>query len=148
VLIAIPSWQGRVSPVFDVASRLLVVRLKGHAELERREVLLRENEPAGIALTLAELGAQVLICGAISQGLQLALQKAGIHVVAHICGEINAVVAAYRTGGLNHPEYLLPGCGERQLCASGRMAKRAPGRSRSVRQGIESSLVSPGLKNS
>ena len=32
VLIAVPICQGRVSPVFDVATRLLLVRLEGRAE--------------------------------------------------------------------------------------------------------------------
>ena len=34
--VAIPVWQGRVSPVFDVAGQLLVVELHGSAESVRR----------------------------------------------------------------------------------------------------------------
>jgi predicted Fe-Mo cluster-binding NifX family protein len=66
VLIAVPICQGRVSPVFDVATRLLVVRLKGGVEVERREVALFEDQPAGIVRTLEELGVGTLVCGAIS----------------------------------------------------------------------------------
>jgi predicted Fe-Mo cluster-binding NifX family protein len=110
VLIAVPNCQGRVSPVFDVAARLLVVRLKGEAELERREVVLFEQQPEGIVRSLRELGINVLICGGISQGLQVALEQAGIRVLAQICGEIDVVLAAYRTGRLNSPEFIMPGC--------------------------------------
>jgi predicted Fe-Mo cluster-binding NifX family protein len=110
VLIAVPNCQGRVSPVFDVAARLLVVRLKGEAELERREVVLFEDRPEGIVRSLRELGINVLICGGISQGLQVALEQVGIRVLGQICGEIDVVVSAYRAGGLNRPEFIMPGC--------------------------------------
>ena len=110
MLIAVPNCQGRVSPVFDVATRLFLVRLKGEAELERKEVVLFEKEPDQMVRSLGELGIGVLICGAISQGLQAALELVGIRVVAHVCGDIEAVVAAYRTGRLNRPEFMMPGC--------------------------------------
>lgn len=110
MLIAVPNCQGRVSPVFDVAARLLVVRLKGQAEEERREVVLFEKEPGGIVRSLRGLGIQVLICGAISQGLQAALEHARIQVLAQICGEIEPVLAAYRSGRLPSPEFMMPGC--------------------------------------
>jgi predicted Fe-Mo cluster-binding NifX family protein len=110
VLIAVPNCQGRVSPVFDVAARLLVIRVKGGAEQERRENVLFEKQPNGIVRSLVELGVDVLICGAISQELELLLKKAGVRVVADICGEIDAVMAAYGAGGLEKPEFLMPGC--------------------------------------
>jgi predicted Fe-Mo cluster-binding NifX family protein len=110
VLIAVPNCQGRVSPVFDVAARLVLVHLKGQAELERKDVVLFEKQPDGIVRSLRELGIQVLICGAISQGLQLALEQAGIRVVPRICGGLDSVVAAYRRGTLGQPEFAMPGC--------------------------------------
>lgn len=108
--IAIPNYQGRVSPVFDVAARLLVVHCQGTAELERKDVVLFEKEPGRIVHSLGELGVNVLICGGISQGLQVALEHVGIGVVAQICGEIEPVLAAYRAGKLPGPEFLMPGC--------------------------------------
>ena len=110
MLIAVPNCQSRVSPVFDVASRLLMVRLKGDAELERREVVLFENQPGGIVRSLTELGIKVLICGGISQGLQAALEQVGIRVLPQICGELDSVIAAYRLGTLGQPEFAMPGC--------------------------------------
>ncbi len=44
VLVAIPHFQGRVSPVFDVASRLILVRVQGRAEVGRREVTLFQTQ--------------------------------------------------------------------------------------------------------
>ena len=110
MLIAVPNYQGRVSPVFDVAARLVLVRLKGEAELERKDIVLFEKQPDGIVRSLGELGIQVLICGAISQGLQVALEHAGIRVLAQICGGLDSVIAAYRRGTLGQPEFAMPGC--------------------------------------
>ena len=110
MLIAVPNCQGRVSPVFDVAARLLLVRLKGETELERKDIVLFEKQPDGIVRSLGELGIQVLVCGAISQGLQLALEQAGIRVLPQICGRLDSVIAAYRRGALGQPEFAMPGC--------------------------------------
>jgi predicted Fe-Mo cluster-binding NifX family protein len=120
VLIAVPNCQGRVSPVFDVAARLVLVRLKGEAELERKEAVLFEKQPDGIVRSLVDLGVEVLVCGAISARLAAGLARAGIWVVSHICGPVEAVVAAYRTGTLNSSEFIMPGCCGRRWDAFGR----------------------------
>ncbi|HYG36068.1 MAG TPA: NifB/NifX family molybdenum-iron cluster-binding protein, partial [Clostridia bacterium] len=59
---------------------------------------------------LNELGVNVLICGGISQELQATLERRGIQVLPQICGEVEAVIAAYRADGLKSPEFLLPDC--------------------------------------
>jgi predicted Fe-Mo cluster-binding NifX family protein len=132
VLIAVPNCQGRVSPVFDVAARLVLVRLKGEAELERKEVVLFEKQPDGIVRGLAELGIQVVICGAISQGLQFALERAGMRVVPRICGELETVITAFCEGTLTQPEFAMPGCYGRAR-GTGRWGVRCRKRSGSCR---------------
>ena len=134
MLIALPNCQGRVSPVFDVAARLVLVRLKGDAELERKDVVLFEKQPDGIIRSLSEIGIQVLICGAVSQGLQLALEQAGIRVVSHICGELEAVITAFREGTLGQPEYAMPGCCGRRWEAGRRGARCRKGLHSMVRE--------------
>jgi predicted Fe-Mo cluster-binding NifX family protein len=114
-----------VSPVFDVAARLVLVRLKGEAELERKEIVVFEKQPDGIVRNMGEFGIRVLICGAISQELQVALEHAGIRVLAQICGELDSVIAAYRRGTLAQPEFAMPGC-----CGQRREARRRGGRCR------------------
>jgi hypothetical protein len=44
--IAIPQWQGRVSPVFDVAANLLLVEVDDTGEVGRQEVALTASDPA------------------------------------------------------------------------------------------------------
>ena len=125
MLVAIPNCQGRVSPVFDVAARLTVVRLRGRTELDRREVALFEAQPAGIARSLIELGVDVLICGAISQMLEAVLAGGGVHVVPRICGEVEAVIRAYCRGTLGTREFQMPGCGGRACGGKPRLRPRA-----------------------
>lgn len=110
MLVAIPNFQGRVSPVFDVASRLTVVRIKGRAEVARREVTLFETRPEGIARCLAELGVNVLVCGGISSTLERLLSHGGVRVVAQICGDVEAVIRAFLNRALGALEFRQPGC--------------------------------------
>ena len=114
-----------MSPVFDVAARLVLVRLKGRAELERKDVALIEKQPGGVVRSLGELGIKVLICGAISQGLQRALEQAGLRVVPRICGELESVISAFREGTLGQPEFMMPGCCSRGM-EGGRRGRRCP----------------------
>jgi len=110
MLLAIPNCEGWVSPVFDVAARLLVVHISKGRATGRQEATLAENRPDELAERLVKLGVNVLICGAISQPLARCLAGAGIKVLPHICGEADAVLRAYLHGALNRSEFRMPGC--------------------------------------
>ncbi len=130
MLIAVPHSQGRVSPVLDVAARLMLVRLKGGAEVERREVVLFERQPGGMVHSLRECGVKVVICGAISQELLAAVQQADIRVVPQVCGELDLVIEAFRSGRLAQREFAMPGCW-RQRCGGGRRRRNGSRAARS-----------------
>ncbi len=110
IKVAIPYWQGRISPVFDVAGRLLLIEIDGGLEQSRRELILPEDDPVRRAASLTDVGTDILICGAISWPLEMALITAGIKVIAQICGEIEDVLAAFIRGDLSHEQFLMPGC--------------------------------------
>ena len=105
-----PTWAGTVSPVFDVARRLLVVDCETGGEVRRSEAALGETHVLGRATRLARLGVEVLICGAISRPLEQALGSAGIDVIAHVCGDVDEVLRAYLSGRLAGRAFLMPGC--------------------------------------
>jgi predicted Fe-Mo cluster-binding NifX family protein len=84
--VAIPLWQGRVSPVFDEASRILLVDISDKEEQHRQEEFLIARNPFERAQLLPRLGVDLLICGMISQTQQTALVSAGIQIIPHICG--------------------------------------------------------------
>ncbi len=108
--VAIPQWEGRVSPVFDVAGSLLLVDLEHGVEIARRDVVLTDDIPAGRARRMAAMGIHTLICGAVSRPLELALLHSGIEVISQICGDVNQVLDAYRKGRIGQPMFFMPGC--------------------------------------
>jgi predicted Fe-Mo cluster-binding NifX family protein len=113
--IAIPVWQGRVSPVFDVAGQLLLVELVEGVETSRCEHRLPDAEPQHRTALLLQLQVETLICGAISQPLEAQLTENGIRVLARLCGNVGDVLKAFVAGTLGDSQYAMPGCcGERR----------------------------------
>ncbi|HOP39774.1 MAG TPA: hypothetical protein PLI53_01900 [Geobacteraceae bacterium] len=112
--LAIPHWQGRVSPVFDVAGSLLLIDLVDGVETARQHIALLDDFPLGRARRLAVLGIDTLICGAISRPLELALLHSGIEVISQICGDVEVIVDAYMKGRMRQLMFFMPGCRGRQ----------------------------------
>jgi len=108
--IAIPHWRGRVSPVFDVAANVLVAEINGSVERGRQDVSFDAEEPQARAARLAQTGADVLICGAISRPLEMAVSATGVEVIPQICGDVERVLAAFIGGRLDQDAFLMPGC--------------------------------------
>jgi predicted Fe-Mo cluster-binding NifX family protein len=106
--IAIPHWQGRVSPVFDVAGRVAVSEFISGGVVRHGDILLESDDPHVSSAALSSAGVEVLICGAISCCYERALTSAGIEVISQICGEIDRVLDAYAEGRLSY--YRMPGC--------------------------------------
>jgi predicted Fe-Mo cluster-binding NifX family protein len=110
MIFAIPHWQGRVSPVLDVAGNLLLIDLEHGGETKRQSVALEEDSIQGRAKHIADLGVNTLICGAISRPLELALVSAGIEVIPQTCGNVEQIINAYLMGQLHQDNFLMPGC--------------------------------------
>lgn len=106
--IAIPHWQGRVSPVFDVAGRVALAEFVSGEVVRHGDLLLASADSQARAAILVSAGVEVLLCGAISCRYELALRSAGIEVISQICGEIDRVLQAYTQGRLGY--YRMPGC--------------------------------------
>ncbi len=112
--IAVSIWGSRVSPVFDVARRLLLVDVEGANEVGREEIGIEETQPSLRAKRLAELGVSTLICGAISTPVETLVTSEGMRVVGHVCGPVEEVLSAFLAGRLGDA-FLMPGCcGRRQ----------------------------------
>ncbi len=121
--VAVPTWAGRISPVFDVAKSLTVVDVEGHAEIWRQNVALGEAEPRLRAKRVAHLGVNVLVCGAISRSLEAMLVAEGVQVILHVCGPTDDVLRAFISGHFTDQRFLMPGC-----CRRGRRDRsRQPG---------------------
>lgn len=123
--VAIPTWDDRVSPVFDVARHLLVVDVEDDAEIGRSEVVMEEAAFAPKAKRFADLGVKVLICGAISWPLEQMLVSAGVSVIPQACGMVEDVLEAFISGQLTEQAFLMPGC-----CGRRRRLRGGPRRGR------------------
>ena len=110
---AVPNWEGRISPVFDVAENILLVEASDGCENRREEVLLTTGDPFERARLLRELGTDLLICGMLSLPQQRALASAGIRIIPHICGDVKEVIEAFLGGQLDRQPLVMPGCGRR-----------------------------------
>ena len=109
--LVMPVWEGRISPLFDVARELLVIVVEEGREQNRQSVPLQEEWLPFRVRRLADLGVKVLICGGISRALADLLQTAGITVIAQIKGEPDQVLNAYLSGNLAAPRFAMPGAG-------------------------------------
>ena len=112
--IAIPVWGDRVSPVFDAATTVRVVSVRDGREVERRDVPLSNPLIGARAARLLSLGADVLICGAISNPQALVVRGAGVRVVPWVSGDADEVLAAYLAGRRIEEQFALPGRGRRR----------------------------------
>jgi predicted Fe-Mo cluster-binding NifX family protein len=108
--ILIPQWQGRISPVFDVAANFLVIDVESGHEIRREERRLADTGSLARIFEFLRFGADTLICGAISAPAEVRLAAAGVRVISFTCGMVDDVLAAYLKGELAHPGFAMPGC--------------------------------------
>jgi predicted Fe-Mo cluster-binding NifX family protein len=108
--IAISEWHGRVSPVLDFAGNLVLIDIETNREIRREERPLGQTDSLFRAREISNLGADILICGAVSAPLEAGLASSGLRVVGFICGSIDDVVAAFLKGELAGPGFRMPGC--------------------------------------
>jgi len=121
--VAITVFDGRISPVFDAARRLLLVDIENGREVWRTEQIVEEPELGPRARRVAEFSADVLICGAISWPLEAMLLSVGVEVIAQTCGPVEDVLKAFISGRLTEQAFVMPGCcGHRRRCRGGHRA--------------------------
>lgn len=108
--IAIPQWQGRVSPVFDASKRLLLIDIENGMQVCRVEVQMIHDDALSRARYMALLGVDILICGVISSGFANAVAASGIKMIPCKCGSVDKVLKAYIDNQLSSARFLMPGC--------------------------------------
>lgn len=107
--IAIPTWEDKISPVLDAASRLLIVEVEGQKEASRFETYLEEQGLSHRCVRIHRLGIHTLICGAVSTSFSRMLRASGIDLIPGISGHPEAVLDAYLHGNLYHSKFSMPG---------------------------------------
>jgi predicted Fe-Mo cluster-binding NifX family protein len=104
--VAVPVWNDRVSPVFDVARSLQVVDI-AHGEVLNMSV--RELYHGKRVAAMVKLGVDVLICAAISTPLEATLWMSGIEVVSDTCGGVAEIINAFSAGDRTLTKFRSPG---------------------------------------
>jgi predicted Fe-Mo cluster-binding NifX family protein len=111
VRIAIPTHEGRVSPVCDVARRFVVVETQDNCEIARTDVVIEPTALIDRARQMTSLRWEVLICGAISCPFEAMLAASGMRVIANTCGPVQDVLTAFLSGEILRGAFRMPGCG-------------------------------------
>jgi len=100
--------------VFDDAASLALIDLEEGHEVGREIVVFPDPVPVRKAFHVAELGADVLICGGISRPLERMVSSRGVRVIPRICGSVDDVTAAFLHGGALEAHFSMPGA--RRAC--------------------------------
>ena len=134
--IGIPVWTDRVSPVFDVASTLLLVDVENGQEISRQTLTLGPADAVSRARQVMDMGVNVLICGAISQPLEMILSRANITIIPFMCGGAEDILASVVANQVPDARFQMPGCcGQRRRFGGGRGQGSGQGRGRGAGMG-------------
>ena len=111
--IAMPIWNARISPVFDVAQRLIVLTIEADRIIAREKKELGQTPKEKVQALIRE-NVSVLICGAISGPLALQVNQAGVELIHDICGAVDEVAESYLCGSFLSSRFIMPGCCRRR----------------------------------
>ncbi len=107
---AFPVWNDIISPVFDVAREVRIVKQYQGSVGEEVVFSIATESPVERISLLVRNDVDELICGAISRPLYHAITHCGIRVIPFISGEYKKVLDAWLTGRLHNPVFVMPGC--------------------------------------
>ena len=107
--IAIAVFGSRISPRFDCAPTLLVVRIGDGKEVSRKEFATEGWTSMERIQKFCQLGIHVLICGGIDQRSFRKIQSCGIKVFSWVTGEFEDGLSCYLQGKLASRNMMGPG---------------------------------------
>jgi predicted Fe-Mo cluster-binding NifX family protein len=107
--IALTVWENRISPVFDVATMILLAEIQKGGVLNRQFVPFNPGVSWRLAEMLKEMGVSVLICGAISRIPANIISVSGIELIPFVSGETEKILDAYAKGNPIIPVFSMPG---------------------------------------
>jgi predicted Fe-Mo cluster-binding NifX family protein len=107
--IAISIWEDKISPLFDTASKLLIIENETQKESYRYEVHLLKQDLSKKCRFMQSLQIDVLICGAVSRQFSEMLMASGIEVISGISGPARDVLETYQQGKPLHSKFFMPG---------------------------------------
>jgi len=101
--------------VFDFSNDICLIDIENGREVRREMRGLVSRDPFRRAREVLSFGAEVLVCGALSRQMEMALAGAGIRTTGFICGNMEEVIAAFLQGRLEDGRLFMPGRSGRML---------------------------------
>ncbi len=112
ITIAVPLHDGRVSPLFDVARRFLLVD-SGISE-KRTYIITSDDLGVSIVDRLKEERVNIIICSAISGVYIKIVLSRGINLIPGVTGAADEVLEAFLDNKLVTDRFAMPGCAWRR----------------------------------
>ncbi len=106
--VAIPRFNGRVSPRFDHAPDFLILTLKNNDELQRKVISTVGWSPWRRIRMLEEEAVEALVCGGIENFWTVSLERRGIRLYPWVSGDIGDVIQLLRQGRMQGMIMVLP----------------------------------------
>jgi len=112
--VALTTWEGRISPVFDTARTVVVADIENGRPVSQRDEAFAGDSAQGKITKLRALGVEVLVCGAVSRPLADLVSSCGIRLIPFVSGELREVLEAVIAGRMPDTAFSMPGCGCRR----------------------------------
>jgi len=107
--LAIPLFGTRISPRFDCAPALMLVTLENGEVVKKERLLLGGLNPLERIAKLSEIGANVVICGAIDGFSHSLLIQRGIRIYSWVTGDAEKALKLFINGDLQPGIIIMPG---------------------------------------
>jgi len=111
--IAIPIHLGRISPLFDLARRALLVELDDDQEQWRDEISMDPPKGCRRGDLLERAEVDHVICASISAAEMLDLLDRGVLVWSMVAGDYKEIIDSLKARGEITDRFRMPGCGNR-----------------------------------
>ena len=109
--VAVPVFESRVSPVLDSCHRLVIVDIKRHREVTRREISLENLTLIQRLELFTRWGISKIICAGVSDVMCRVLEGSNIALISGVAGDIEKIIDAYICNRLDDSCFIMPGKG-------------------------------------
>jgi len=107
---AIPVFDNRISPLFDVAKEFLIFDVSQGDVINSYTIDTSRFSEQEIISRLRQEGVGIIICSAVSRCIADVIISVGISLIPNIIGDINEVIDAYLNDNLKNEKFVMPGC--------------------------------------
>ncbi len=102
MLIAIPIFNGRVSPRCTIAESVALLRISQNAPVSESELELKDKTWLGLLKLLTQRRVNKLVCGGINTGDKEMALSGGISVIDNVAGSKKEIFEAIKKNGFNN----------------------------------------------